>query len=194
MKHVGREAAALLNGAGIELSEGLTDAEFDSVHERFGFHFNPDHRSLLATALPLGDRWPNWRSADDLELGAWLDRVTEGFIWDALHQQPPFWPASWGRMPASPEDVTTIVRQQIGAWPRLVPIFAHRFTPAAPSPSGSPVISVWQTGIVYYGANLLEYLANEFPLGQGRKTLSPISVRVPFWSRFIEAANRAESI
>ena len=73
MKHVGREAAALLNGAGIELSEGLTDAEYDSVHERFGFHFNPDHRSLLATALPLGDRWPNWRSADDLELGTWLD-------------------------------------------------------------------------------------------------------------------------
>ncbi|MBT2265614.1 hypothetical protein [Rhodococcus erythropolis] len=164
MKHVGREAAALLNGAGIELSEGLTDAEFDSVHERFGFHFNPDHRSLLATALPLGDRWPNWRSADDLELGTWLDTVTEGFIWDALHQQPPFWPASWGRMPASP------------------------------SPWGSPVISAWQTDIVYYGANLLEYLANEFPHGQGRKTLSPISVRVPFWSRFIDAANRAESI
>ncbi|CAJ0557293.1 unnamed protein product, partial [Mesorhabditis spiculigera] len=26
----------------------------------------------------------------------------------------------------------------------------------------------------------------EFPLGQGRRTLSPISVRVPLWSRFIE--------
>lgn len=58
-------------------------------------------------------------------------------------------------------------------WPRLIPIYAHRFTPAAPSPSESPVFSVWQTDIIYYGANLLEYLTNELLSGQGRKTLSP---------------------
>lgn len=194
MAHIGRAAAALLNDAGIEVGPGLTDAEFDSVHERFGFHFNPDHRSFLATVLPLGDRWPDWRNGDDVELQTWMESVAEGFIWDALHQNPPFWPSSWGILPSSPEGIATTVRRELRAWPRLIPIYAHRFTPASPSPSGSPVFSVWQTDIVYYGANLLEYLANEFPLGQGRKTLSPISVRVPFWSRFIEAANRAESI
>ena len=194
MEHIGREAAALLNEAGVDLGRGLTDAEFASVHERFGFHFNPDHRSLLATALPLGDGWPDWRNGDDLKLGAWLDRVAEGFIWDALHQTPPFWPASWGKLPSTSEEVAITVRRELGAWPRLVPIFGHRFTPGAPSPSGSPVFSAWQTDIIYYGANLVEYLTNEFPLGKGRKSLSPITVRVPYWSRFVESANSAESI
>lgn len=173
MALIGREAAALLNDAGIELGPGLTESEFDSVHERFGFHFNPDHRSLLATALPLGDRWPDWRNGDDLELETWLDSVAEGFIWDALHQSPPFWPPSWGTLPSSAEDIATTVRRELRGWPRLIPIYAHRFTPAAPSPSESPVFSVWQTDIIYYGANLLEYLTNELLSGQGRKTLSP---------------------
>lgn len=194
MALIGREAAALLNDAGIELGPGLTEAEFDSVHERFGFHFNPDHRSLLATALPLGDRWPDWRNGDDLELETWLDSVAEGFIWDALHQSPPFWPPSWGTLPSSTEDIATTVRRELRGWPRLIPIYAHRFTPAAPSPSESPVFSVWQTDIIYYGANLLEYLTNELLSGQGRKALSPRTISVPYWSRFVESANSAESI
>lgn len=194
MKHVGREAAALLNGAGIELSEGLTGAEFDSVHERFGFHFNPDHRSFLATVLPLGDRWPDWRNGDDVELQTWMESVAEGFIWDALHQNPPFWPSSWGILPSSPEGIATTVRRELRAWPRLIPIYAHRFTPASPSPSGSPVFSVWQTDIVYYGADLREYLTNELSFGQGRKAISPITVQVPYWSWFVQSTNSAESI
>ncbi|NMM90095.1 hypothetical protein B2J88_38165 [Rhodococcus sp. SRB_17] len=194
MEHIGRQAAALLNAAGIELGPGLTEVEFDSVHARFGFHFNPDHRSLLSTALPLGDRWPDWRNSSDLELETCLDSVAEGFIWDALHQDPPFWPPSWGTLPSSTENIAITVRQELRRWPRLIPIYAHRFTPAAPTPPRSPVFSVWQTDIIYYGADLLEYLANEFPLGQGRKTLSPITVRIPYWSRFVESANTAESI
>lgn len=194
MEAIGFEAAELLDAAGVALGPGLSDAEFTSVHERFGFHFNPDHRSLLAAALPLGDGWPDWRSGDDSELTTWLDRVAEGFIWDALHQTPPFWPASWGELPATPEEVATTVRRQLGSWPRLIPIYQHRFTPAAPSPAGSPVLSVWQTDVIYYGADLVEYLRNELPPGRGRKSLSPIAVRVPYWSRFVESANSAESI
>ena len=190
----GYDAAKLLDDAGIELGPGLTDAEFDSIDERFGFRFNPDHHSLLTTALPLGDGWPDWRHGSDLELRAWLDRVAEGFIFDVLNQNPPFWPATWGELPCAPEDVATTVRRELATWPRLVPIFGHRFTPAAPSPAGSPVFSAWQTDIIYYGANLVEYLTNELPFGQGRKTLSPIVVRVPHWSRFVESANSPESI
>lgn len=160
MEAIGFEAAELLDAAGVALGPGLSDAEFTSVHERCGFHFNPDHRSLLAAALPLGDGWPDWRSGDDSELTTWLDRVAEGFIWDALHQTPPFWPASWGELPATPEEVATTVRRQLGSWPRLIPIYQHRFTPAAPSPAGSPVLSVWQTDVIYYGADLVEYLRN----------------------------------
>ena len=66
-------------------------------------------------------------------------------------------------------------------------------TPAAPSPSGSPVFSVWQTDVIFYGANLLEYLANEMAM-DGNLRLSPRSVDVPYWTMFVEAANSADVI
>lgn len=194
MADLGQKAATLLADAKIELGPGLTEAEFNSIHRRFGFHFNPDHRSLLATALPLGAGWPDWRNGSHLELSTWLDRVAEGFIFDVLHQRPPFWPSSWGELPSTPSEVAATVRRHVAGWPALIPVFGHRFTPAAPSPSGSPVFSVHQTDVIYYGADLLEYLTNELPFGQGRKTLSPIAVEVPHWSRFVESGNLAASI
>ncbi|SNS99606.1 hypothetical protein [Rhodococcoides kyotonense] len=194
MGHIGREASSMLGEAGIQLSPGLTDDEFASVEERFGFQFNPDHRSLLEEAVPLGDQWPDWRNEDDNPIRRQLDWVAEGFIFDALNQSPPFWGASWGPMPSDPDEVATAVRRELASWPRLVPIFGHRYTPAAPAPSGSPVFSVWQTDIIYYGANLIHYLVNELPPGKGIKEHVPIKVKVPIWSRFVESSNSAESI
>jgi hypothetical protein len=194
MASVGQAAVNVLADAGIELAPGLTDTEFASIHNRFGFYFNPDHRDLLATALPLGAGWPDWRNGSDPELSAWLDSVAEGFIFDALHQNPPFWPSAWGDLPPLAADVATTVRQELAHWPTLIPVYRHRFTPAAPSPAGSPIFSVHQTDIIYYGADLIEYLVNELPFGQGQKTLSPRDVHVPHWSRFVESGNLPESI
>jgi hypothetical protein len=41
-------------------------------------------------------------------------------------------------------------------WPRLVPVYSHRYAPAAPAPAGSPELSVHQTDIIYYGPNLVD--------------------------------------
>jgi hypothetical protein len=46
--------------------------------------------------------------------------------------------------------------------PRLVPVFSHRYLPAEPHLSGNPVLSVYQTDIIYYGSNLKRYIAHEF--------------------------------
>lgn len=194
MVSVGQRAAQMLSDAGVELSTGLTEDEFESVHDRFGFRFNPDHHSLLAAGLPVGDLWPNWRNGDEAVLHTWLDAIARGFIFDALNQTPPFWPSSWGAIPSSPDDVAATVRSQLRTWPLLVPIHGHRFTPAAPFPTGSPVFSIHQTDAIYYGADLIEYLTNELPLGSGIKSLSPRAVHVPFWSHFVESSNSADSI
>lgn len=183
----------ILRTAGVELGPGLTDTEFNEIAAHYGVDFNPDHRSLLATALPLGDRWPNWRDGDDRRLRLLLDQDVSGLIYDALHQDPPFWGASWGPRPTTAADVAAVVRREFAKWPRLIPIYAHRMTPAAPSPSGSPVFSVWQTDIIYYGANLLEYLDNEMT-GGGRRHLSPRTVRIPYWTDFVESGNNPDVI
>lgn len=190
---VGEKAAVILRTAGVELAPGLTDAEFDAVTEQHGFRFNPDHRSLLATALPAGDRWPDWRNGDEAHLRQMLDWPARGMVFDALRQDPPFWGASWGHRPATESDVEAVTRRELAKWPQLIPIYGHRMTPAAPSPSGSPVFSVWQTDVIFYGANLLEYLANEMAM-DGNLRLSPRSVDVPYWTMFVEAANSADVI
>lgn len=53
MEHIGRQAAALLNAAGIEFGPGLTDTEIDSVHEHFGFAST----RTTAVFLPLPYPW-----------------------------------------------------------------------------------------------------------------------------------------
>src|SRR3954447_17663958 len=69
---IGHRAATLLRSTvaavprtGVQ--EGLTTAELDAIERRFGFEFADDHRSFLATVLPIGPRWPHWRSGDDQE-------------------------------------------------------------------------------------------------------------------------------
>lgn len=58
-----------------------------------------------------------------------------------------------------------VARQHLIKQPVLVPVRGHRYLPAAPEPTRAPVLSVYQTDIIYYGADLADYCAYEF-LGQ----------------------------
>ncbi|AVP68969.1 hypothetical protein C7H75_14120 [Prescottella equi] len=60
---------------------------------------------------------------------------------------------------------------------------------ACPTPSSPP-----STNACPRRPRIVEYLRNELPAGRGRKSLSPITVRVPYWSRFVESASSAESV
>jgi hypothetical protein len=44
----------------------------------------------------------------------------------------------------------------------MVPIYAHRYLPAGRGTFGHPVLSMWGTDIIYYGADLVDYVNNEF--------------------------------
>ena len=65
----------------------------------------------------------------------------------------------------------------------LIPIYSHRYMPAAPAPAGSPVFSVHQTDVIYYGSDLVSYFQSEFFNIPDRK--SPTH-RVDFWSELAE--------
>jgi hypothetical protein len=194
MGAVGDAAVSVLREAGVTLAAGLTDSEIGSVHARFGVGFACDHLDLLKTALPLGDRWPDWRDGDDAELQRMLDWPVESFVWDVLHQPVPFWPASWGPRPTEAVEIERTARKNLAKWPVLVPIYGHRYLPAAPAQSGCPVFSVYQTDVIYYGPDLVEYLRNELKVGALPREEWTFRQRVPYWSQFVEVANRAECI
>jgi hypothetical protein len=173
-------AVALLRRAEVPLERGLSEGELATIQRRFGFEFGPDHADLLRLVLPVGDGWPDWRRDAEIDLRIRLDWPVEGAMHDVAHNG--FWPASWGRRPDDEELAEQRAREQLLRWPKLVPVYSHRFLPAAPSVSGAPVFSVYQTDVIYYGSDLVDYLRRELYLDPAPRSEMMIAHLVPPWS------------
>lgn len=168
-----------LRSAGVRLARGLSEGELAATETEFGFRFAADHRDLLARALPTGSGWPAWRRRDD-ELRRRLEQPAEGLAFDAVHNG--FWPTSWGVRPSGSIAVTHAVQVAARKVPVLVPLYRHRYVPAAATPGPSPVFSVHQSDVIYYGRDLADYATREF-LGDRSDPVDTTGITpVPFWS------------
>jgi hypothetical protein len=94
--------------------------------------------------------------------------------------QNDFWYDGWGPRPPDDAAALATARAALVTVPRLVPVYSHRFLPAGRGASGHPVLSVMQTDIVCYGADLDDYLHREFGLGAASDR--PCRPTVMFWS------------
>jgi hypothetical protein len=177
-----------LRAGGVRLDQGLSDAEVSRVQDRLRFTFGPEHRDFLQSALPVGDSWPDWRNGSYRELRGRLDGPVAGVIFDVRNSD--FWPASWGVRPADKAHREREARARLAGVPRLVPVFAHRYLTADPQFNPSPVFSVHQTDVIYYGDNLLDYVAHEFHVPPLHP--SPDRRHVPFWSDLAEGAENRD--
>ncbi|MBT9254580.1 hypothetical protein KMZ32_03900 [Phycicoccus sp. MAQZ13P-2] len=176
-----------LTAGGVQLERGLSDRELSRVQDRLGFTFGPEHRELLQSAMPVGRSWPDWRNDPEDELRGRLDRPIEGVIFDVRNNG--FWPASWGHRPDGSEDREREARSRLADVARLVPVFSHRCLPSGAQFAPSPVFSVHQTDVIFYGDNLLDYVAHEFKV----PPLHPSArVHVPFWSNLAEGAENGD--
>ena len=172
---------ALLRGGGARLDRGLSPVEFAAAEARYGFRFPADLRALLTTALPLGN-FPNWRALGSPELEEMIRWPLRGMQFDIENNA--FWWPTWGPRPAELKDALAVADREVAAAPFLIPVYSHRYLPAEPADAGNPVLSVYQTDIIYYGRDLRSYLANEF--GGRRDLPNDDEVRpVRFWSEVI---------
>ncbi|MBB4667826.1 hypothetical protein BKA24_002535 [Microbacterium marinum] len=153
-------AVDLLRGIGVILTPGLSDAEIVAAQSAYGVQFGADHREFLSEALPVGDRWFNWRDLDDDRIRAAISWPLEGAHFDVENNE--FWPTSWGARPSDERARREVVDTQTSLWPQLVPLYGHRYLPAAPHGTRAPVLSVYQTDVIVYGDDLLDYLHREF--------------------------------
>jgi hypothetical protein len=165
------------------LAPGLTDAELTGVEERYGFRFAADHRALLAAALPVGRGFPNWRDGAPDELAAALAWPVDGVLFDVEHNA--FWYPAWGDRPAGVGEALTVARRELATVPPLVPIFSHRYLPGVGGPAGHPVLSMVQTDIIVYGADLTSYLRAEFGDAHRAQMAADVRPTVPFWSDLV---------
>lgn len=174
---------------GTDLRPGLTRNEIAGLEGEFGFTFSPDHAALLAAFLPTGEGWVDWRQVNRDDIRSRLEWPTYGVVSDVEHDS--FWPASWGPRPNDLESALTTARLRMASVPTLVPIYSHRYMPAAPAVHLAPVFSVYHTDVIYYGNDLLDYLAQEFRETWSLWRRSPELIRTHFWSDLAEGAENA---
>ncbi|WP_405818953.1 hypothetical protein OG241_27860 [Streptomyces sp. NBC_01390] len=188
---LGAEAARRLVETGLyEFEPGLTASEFARIEDEYGFEFADDHRAFLAAGLPVNvppeegqtwsKPWPEWRSEDPAKLRDRLDRPVEGVLFDVEHNG--FWYAAWGERPLDDAVALAAARRHLADVPLLVPVYAHRYLPAGRGNFGHPVLSMWQTDIIYYGLDLVDYMHREFDEARGDvdEGWDPVAT-VPFW-------------
>lgn len=170
-------AQKLLRALPTDVAPGLTGDEFRSLEARYGFRFNPDHRTLLAAGVPGGEpRWPDWRGSPAV-LGELLGAPIEGILFDV--EENDLWLRTWGIRPSTPDRAVGVARRALAQAPILVPVFGHRYAPALPKPN-LPVFSVMQSDVVVYGDDLADYFFREFGVGSAAE--KPSTASVPFWS------------
>lgn len=158
------------------LSPGLTEAEFSRIEDEFGFHFAADHRAFLAAGLPSGRGWPDWRGPDREALRDRLAAPVEGVLFDVAEND--FWYEGWGPRPPRPDEAVHTARRYLLTVPRMIPLYSHRYLPAGLS--DHPVLSIYQTDVILYGANLGDWLHREFGIGPASADQGSRPT-VPFW-------------
>jgi hypothetical protein len=180
-----------LTDAGVRLDRGLTDADLKRIEKKYAFTFGPDQRALLRAALPLGDAWLNWRHATAANIRERLQRPIE-FVVGAVHKRD-FWPHSWGPRPTESAAAEKTARAQLATVPALLPVFGHRYLPAAPAPAGSPVFAL-ADDVRIYADDLLAYAGLEFGFAGATAAASAERelVPVPFWSDLARGASNAD--
>jgi len=184
MGTLAEDVVRALREAGAVLTPGLTAEELATVQEQWGVEFSADHAEFLRLAVPLGEGWVDWRGP--AEPVAHLLRVpTDGLLYDVEHND--FWPASWGERVSDPAKALGVASEQLAGWPRLLPLYGHRYVPPGPLASPSPVFSVVQSDVIYFGFDLMEWVQREFfgvPLPTGRD-LRPL---VPHWTQLADGS------
>jgi hypothetical protein len=188
---------ATSGSAGVRLTPGMSDAEIDSAEAAYSVAFPPDLRTCLQAAVPvsaydesrpeLRAKFPNWRDLSNPGIVLRLSWPWEGIVFDLEHN-PERWLPDWGERPKILSERIRVVREKYEAAPRLIPVFSHRYIPAAPHESGNPVFSVYQMDIIHYGSDLEDYLRAEFLASAQAPTQEP--KQIAFWSRLVEFNNQ----
>lgn len=145
---------------GVKFANGLTSSQIEAAEAEYGFCFPPDLRIFLEYALPLGERFPDWRTPRSKAIQKMLAWPADGMCFDIKHNT--FWLPAWGARPNSTRAAQEMAREAVWAAPFMIPIYGHRYIPAVPCESGNPIFSVHQADIIHYGFNLPLYLYAEF--------------------------------
>ena len=101
----------------------------------------------------------NWSTDRDSLNGA-FNWLAEGLEFDIEHEG--LWQPSWGSKPTTLERQRAQLRATIEKAPKLIPVYGHRYLLGEPCAAGNPVLSVYQSDVIVYAADLHDYFLVDF--------------------------------
>lgn len=81
---------------GVRFTAGLGSEELASIEKTYALQIPPDLKALLQYAVPVGDKFPDWRGPIG-EMEKLLSWPLEGLLFDVERNN--FWVSSWGPRP-----------------------------------------------------------------------------------------------
>lgn len=168
---------------GVEFAEGLSEQEIIKIKQEYKIEFPIELQEFYSTALPVSKGFYNWRDFKTTNVQYIKDVMNRPFndIYELADEV--YWCDEWGDEPNNSERAD-VVRAMLKKAPALIPIYSHRYIPAI-NLEPTPVFSIHDTDIIYYGENLESYFEIEF----GNKKHSDIGYDiikyVTFWSDLI---------
>ena len=133
-----------------------------------------------ASAFPSGLDGHRGATCTNLHCKKSLEWPTDGIVQEVAHSET--WFPDWGERPEDPQEAASTARARLATAPKLVPHYGHRYLPTLPSEAGNPVLSCYQTDVIYYGTDLLNWFECEF--GQPKLNLLVVlSAGCPFGVR-----------
>lgn len=162
-------------------TKGYTQQELDRAQEIYGLKFPPDLVALLLDRRLIDA--PDWR-IDDKIIRSTLTWPFEGLLFD-VERNGLWWP-EWGERPVEADDRKEVLSAALDQAPKLIPLFSHRYLPEQPYEAGNPVFSVYQSDVIYYGADLDDYFVREFSDDPAVRRASPKPLKsIPFWADMV---------
>ena len=177
-----------LKDKGVTFSGGLTDKDFESIRNTYGFRFPKVIERFYRYALPVSDnpalfpRWNDFSEENVNRIKEWINSPQKLITLDVNNGQ---WLNTWGERPQSKADADTLLSKLLSASPKLIPIYGHRFYPLIEGIDDPPIISTVGMDTVYYGSGLRDYLRREFLSESPFAETINVSVSIPFWSDII---------
>ncbi|MCV7217843.1 hypothetical protein H7J51_21455 [Mycobacterium crocinum] len=139
----------------VTIEPGLTDDELAHIQHEFDFEFADDHRLFLSSGLPVGNSWPDWRSAPRRSLQQLVRLPVDGILFAVEWRE--FWGADWGIRPPRMKDALRSANYHLARVPQLVPLHSNHYLPAGRGTSGHPVLSVYQAAVSCCATDLSDY-------------------------------------
>ncbi|WJX89646.1 hypothetical protein P8452_71625 [Trifolium repens] len=162
--------------SGIQVQQGLSDVELARIEAEFGFLFPPDLRAILASGIPIGAGFPDWRATGArLHLRALLDLPMAAISFQIARNT--LWARCWGPKPTDPEKALRVARNALKKAPLLIPIFNHCYIPCNPSLAGNPIFYVDENRIFCCGFDLSDFFQRESPNRSSENFPGPVVLR-----------------